>query len=161
MTSRALTVEDYLAELPADRQAVLRSVRSVLLANLAEGFEEGMQYGMIGYYVPHLRYPKGYHCDPKQPLPFIGLGTQKHHYSLYMFCLYVDTASHDQFVTAYQASGKRMDLGNGCVRFKSLDELPLELVGKTIADISVDGFISEYERHIPDSKRKASSSKRG
>src|SRR5262245_60629855 len=90
MTSKAKTVKDYLASLPDDRRAALSAVRDVILKNLDEDYEEGMQYGMIGYYVPHRVYPAGYHCDPKQPLPFVALGSQKNHMAIHMMCLYMN-----------------------------------------------------------------------
>ena len=88
MQSKATTVEQYLAELPEDRRKAVEAVRQVVLKNLDKDFEEGMQYGMIGYYVPHRVYPAGYHCDPKQPLPFAGLASQKNHMALYLMCVY-------------------------------------------------------------------------
>ena len=90
MQSKALTVDQYVKELPADRRAVISAVRQVFLKNLNKGFEERMSYGMIGYCVPHSIYPAGYHCDPKQPLPFAGIAAQKNAYSVYLFCIYAD-----------------------------------------------------------------------
>ena len=88
MQSKAKTVAEYLAELPEDRRKAIETVRQVVLKNLDSHYEEGMQYGMIGYYVPHRVYPAGYHCDPKQPLPFASLGSQKNHMALYLMCIY-------------------------------------------------------------------------
>src|SRR5688572_8959727 len=89
MQSKAQTVNDYLAELPDDRRAAIEAVRKVIRKNLPKGYEEGMQYGMIGYHVPHKLYPPGYHCDPKQPLPFAALASQKNYMSVYLMC-YMD-----------------------------------------------------------------------
>src|SRR4051794_36940506 len=106
MQSKATTVEQYLAELPSDRREELEALRRVIRANLDGGFQEGMQYGMIGYYVPHERYPDGYHCDPKQPLPFAGLAAQKNHLSLYMMCEYGNGPEQLRFREAWAKTGK-------------------------------------------------------
>ena len=107
MTSDAATVEEYLAGLPEERRAALEAVRQVILANLPEGYEETMQYGMIGYVVPHRIYPPGYHCDPKQPLPFAGLGSQNQHMSLYLMCVYGHGALRAEFEAACAAGAPR------------------------------------------------------
>lgn len=151
-SSKALTVEEYLAELPEDRREALSKVRDVILASIAPGFEEGMQYGMIGYYVPHSLYPNGYHCDKKQPLPFMGLGNQKGHMSLYMMCLYLDTPEDKEFRAAYVATGKKLDMGASCVRFKKLDDLPLNVVEEAIKVWSVEKYVELYESNLAKSK---------
>ncbi len=145
MTSNAKTVEEYLANLPDDRRVAIQAVRKVILKNLPKGYEEGMQYGCIGYFVPHSIYPKGYHCDPKQPLPFAGLASQKNHMAVYLFCIYCDSKEESEFRNAYLETGKRLDMGKSCVRFKKLDDLPLELIGKTIKAITVKKFTDQYE----------------
>ena len=122
--SQAKTVKAYLAELPVDRRQIISAVRQVILDNIDSGFEEGMQYGMIGYYVPHSLYPAGYHCDPKQPLPFACLASQKNYCSLYMMALYTgDTPLSQWFLDAWKKSGKKLDMGKSCLRFKKLDDL--------------------------------------
>ncbi len=145
MQSKASTVADYLAELPAERRAVLEAVRKVILKNLDKPFEEGMQYGMIGYYLPHSFYPAGYHCDPKQPVTFVALAAQKNFYAVYMMCLYQDGDHHRWFVEAWQKTGKKLDMGKSCLRFKKLEDLSLELIGEAIARISAQQFIEQYE----------------
>ncbi|HXY36273.1 MAG TPA: DUF1801 domain-containing protein, partial [Planctomycetaceae bacterium] len=107
--SKATTVAGYLADLPEDRRSALQAVREVILKSLDKDFEEGMQYGMIGYYVPHSVYPPGYHCDPRQPLPFANLGSQKNHMALYMMCLYGDPNQLKWFETEWKKSGKKLD----------------------------------------------------
>jgi len=154
MTSAAATIEEYLAELPDDRRTAIEAVRNVILANLPEGYQEHIQYGMIGYSVPHSLYPAGYHCDPKQPLPFVGLANQKNHMAVYLFGVYCDPAETEWFKSAYVATGKKMDMGASCVRFKKLENLPLELVGEAVARMPVDRMIAAYERAIPASKGK-------
>lgn len=154
MTSKATTVEEYLSELPEDRRAAVSAVRETVRKSLPAGYEEGMQYGMIGYFVPHSIYPKGYHCDPKQPLPFASIASQKNHMAVYMFCIYCDPAMTEEFVREYKATGKKLDMGKSCIRFKKLEDLPLDLIGKTLAKMPVDAFIAEYEKHIPASAKR-------
>jgi hypothetical protein len=119
MQSKAATVDEYLASLPADRRAALQAVRKVIHANLGKGFKEGMQYGMIGYCVPHSVYPRGYHCDPKQPLPFASLASQKNHMSFSLMSVYLDSAEERWFKAAWQKTGKKLDMGKACVRFQA------------------------------------------
>src|SRR5215510_3289323 len=135
MQSKAPTVKQYLASLPPDRRSAIAAVRQVILANLDDSYEEGMQYGMIGYCVPHSVYPAGYHCDPKQPLPFAGLGSQKNHRSLYLMCSYSVPENERWFCQAWTKAGKRLDMGKGCVRFKKLEDVPLGVVGEAIARV--------------------------
>jgi hypothetical protein len=143
--SPARTVAEYLAALPADRREVIASVRRTLLANLDRGFEEGMSYGMISYHVPHRLYPAGYHCNPQQPLPFVALAAQKNHYALYMFGLYFDLDEARQFEREWRAAGKRFDMGKSCVRFKRLDDVPLDVLGKAIQRVKLRAFLGTYE----------------
>jgi len=105
MQSKATTVEQYLSELSPDRRTAIEAVRAVILKNLDKDFEEGIQYGMIGYYVPHRIYPAGYKCDPKQPLPFASLASQKNHMALYMMCLYGSADDQKQSVVRTSKSG--------------------------------------------------------
>lgn len=154
MASKFATVEDYLASLPDDRRETIAAVRAVILKNLPKGFEEGIQYNMIGYYVPHSLYPAGYHCNPSEPLPFISLASQKSHMAVYMFCIYSSEEMTNWFVEEYKKTGKRMDMGKSCVRFKKLENIPLELIGEAVGKISLEEFIAAYEKQIPASKRK-------
>lgn len=145
MISKATTVKAYLAELPPDRRAAVDAVRKVIRKNLDKGYEEGMQYGMIGYYVPHKVYPDGYHCDPKQPLPFASLASQKNHMALYLMCIYGNPDFEAWFRTEWGKTGKKLDMGKSCIRFKKLDDLPLEVVGEAVARVPVKDFIEYYE----------------
>src|SRR5689334_6000278 len=127
MKSSAGTVKEYLAKLPADRRAAIEAVREVILKNLDKGFEEGMQYGMIGYYIPHRLYPAGYHCNPKEPVTYINLASQKNYMSLYLMGVYCgcgeggkETANARWFREAWAKTGKKLDMGKACVRFKTL-----------------------------------------
>lgn len=153
MQSKATTVQQYLAELPADRRAAIEGVRAVILGNLDPLFEEGMQYGMIGYYVPHRVYPPGYHCDPKQPLPFICLASQKNYMSLYLGCVY-GPEREQPFREAWAKTGKKLDMGKSCVRFKKLDDLALDVIGDSICRTRARQFIEYYESVFKDVRRR-------
>ena len=152
MQSKAATVEQYLAELPEDRRTALSAVRKVILDNLPPGVEERMSYGMIGYAVPHTVYAPGYHCDPSMPLPYAGLASQKGHMSVYMMSVYcgcVDGSGmteHAQwFQNAWKKTGKKLDMGKACVRFKTLDGLALDVVGEAVARVPVESYVRGYE----------------
>jgi len=145
MKSAATTVEAYLAELPEDRRTVIEAVRKVILENLDEGYEEGIQYGMIGYYVPHRVYPAGYHCDPRQPLPFAALGSQKGHMSLYLMCIYGHESLRSWFEAAWVKAGKKLDMGKSCVRFKKIDDLALDVIGEAIRRVPARQYIGYIE----------------
>ncbi len=146
MQSKAATVEAYLAELPPDRRAAIQTVREVILKNLDKDYEEGMQYGMIGYFVPHRIFPQGYHCDPSKPLNFAALASQKNGMSLYMMCEY--TSCNDQpdswLRREWAKTGKKMDMGKSCIRFKKVEDLPLDLIGEAIRRVPVQAYLKQY-----------------
>lgn len=149
MQSKAKTVAQYLAELPEDRRNAIEMVRRVILQSLDADYEEGMQYGMIGYYVPHRVYPPGYHCDPRQPLPFAGLASQKNHMSLYMMCIYSDaTPQAKSFRTAWARTGKKLDMGKCCIRFKKVDDLALEVIGDTLRSCPAKVYVAYCEKAL-------------
>jgi hypothetical protein len=158
MPGNATPVEQYLAGLPEDRRAALQAVRRVLLENLDPDYEEGIQYGMIGYYVPHRVYPAGYHCDPKQPLPFAGLASQKHHMALYLMCVYGDSELSQWFRAAWAKTGKKLDMGKSCVRFKKLDDLALDVVAEAIKRVPAKKYIECCETAIRTRTKRASQS---
>lgn len=146
MKPKASSVDDYLAALPAGQRADLETVLAVVRGNLNPGFEEGIQYGMIGWYVPHSLFPAGYHCDPKQPLPFAALGSQKNHMSLYLGCLYLDESALASFQEEWAATGKRLDMGKSCVRFRRVADLALQAIGAAFSRITVEQYIEDYTR---------------
>ncbi len=157
MISKAETVKDYLSELPDDRRTAIAAVRKVIRKNLDKGYKEGMQYGMIGYFVPHRVYPPGYHCDPKQPLPFASLASQKNHMAIYLMCIYGSSEQETWFRKEWAKTGKKLDMGKSCVRFKKLEDLPLELIGEAIARVPAKDFIAYYEANVKTAgKRKKS-----
>jgi len=144
MRSDAATVAEYLAELPADRRAAIEAVRKVILKNLPKGYEEAMNWGMITYQVPLKAYPDTYN---KQPLAYAALASQKNNMAVYLMGIYGNTAARRKFEAAYRKSGKRMDAGKSCVRFRKLEDLPLELVGESIAAMDVTTFIGLAEKN--------------
>lgn len=146
MPSKATTVEQYLAELPEDRRSAIAAVRKVFLDNMGKGYAEQMQYGMIGYCVPHSVFPPGYHCDPKQPLPFAGLASQKEHMSLHLMGLYMNSKLRGEFETAWAKTGKKLDMGKACVRFKKLEDLALDVLASTLKRMPCETYVAEYER---------------
>lgn len=138
-------VEKYLSGLPADRRAALQAVRTVILQNLDADYEEGIQYGMIGYYVPHRVYPAGYHCDPREPLPFVTLGAKKNHLAVYLMCCYGDEKHDAWFREAWAKTGKKLDMGKACLRFKKADDLALEVLGEAIRRVPAKAYIARME----------------
>jgi len=145
MQRDATTVEAYLASLTEDERRTIEAVRAVIKKNLGKGFEEGIQYGMIGYYVPHSRYPEGYHCDPRQPLPFAGLAAQKNNISVYLMSVYMRPGEAERFAKAWQATGKKLDMGKSCVRFKRAEDAALEVIGAAIKSMPLAEYIATYE----------------
>lgn len=144
----AANVNAYLASLPPDRREALEAVRKVILANLDKDYEEGIQYGMIGYYVPHRVFPPGYHCDPKQPLPFASIASQKNHIAIYLMCVYGSPDQEQWFKDAWAKTGKKLDMGKSCVRFKKLSDIPLEVIGEAIKRVPAKKFIEHYQTSI-------------
>lgn len=145
MQSKATTVDQYLSELPEDRREAISAVRRAILKGLPEGYEEGIGYGMISYHVPHSVYPAGYHCDPKLPLPFASLASQKNHMALYLMCLYSDAELETWFREEWARTGKKLDMGKSCIRFKKLDDVPLALIGRVVRKVPVKKFVEHYE----------------
>jgi hypothetical protein len=146
MQSKAATVKEYLASLPDDRRAAIEAVRKVILANLDKDYEEGMQYGMIGYSVPHRVYPPGYHTDPKQPLPFAALASQKNHMAFYLMGLNGDPTLAKWFEKAWKDTGRKLDVGKSCIRFKKLDDLALDVIGEALHRLPARKYIEIYEK---------------
>jgi hypothetical protein len=158
MTSEAKTVEEYLASLPEDRRAIISAVRDAINARLPQGYEEGMQYGGIGWYVPHSLFPAGYHCNPKEPLNFAGLANQKNHIGIHLFCLYGSEARMKEFQEAYAATGKKLDMGKSCLRFKKLDDLALDVITETVSRIPAQQYVDHYTSSLA---ARASKKKKG
>ncbi len=152
MQSKAKTINEYLDSLPEDRAAQIHAVRKVILESLPEGYEEVMNWGMISYQVPLSVYPETYN---KQPLLYAALASQKNHMAVYLSGIYMFEEAHLNFEAAYRETGKRFDAGKSCVRFKKLEDLPLELIGKTIASLPMDEFVAHVKEIQSTRKRKA------
>ena len=140
--SEASSVEQYLAELPDDRHDAIEAVRDVIVENLPDGYVEEMNWGMISYSVPLETYPDTYNG---QPLMYAAVASQKNHMAVYLSGVYADEGRRETFLEKYRETGKRLDMGKSCVRFRTIDDLPVDLIGDTIAGIDVDTFIEVYE----------------
>ncbi|GHB65366.1 hypothetical protein GCM10007390_19320 [Persicitalea jodogahamensis] len=141
--------DKYLAELPEDRRVAMEKLRDVLRKNLPAGFIETMNYGMIGYVVPHLLYPPGYHCDPEQPLPFINIASQKNWIAVYHMGLYADEKLIEWFKAEFpKYSRNKLDMGKSCIRFKKTNEIPYELIGDLAGRMSAEEWIAVYEKNL-------------
>jgi|SRR3990170_5074076 len=149
MTSKATTPEQYIKELPADRKEAITQLRNTVLKNLPKGFKETMSYGMLGYVVPHEIYPGGYHCDPKLPLPFTNIASQKNFIAFYHMGIYTMPELLKWFTTEYHKHNPaRLDMGKGCIRFKKPEHIPYKLIGELIKKVSVKDWIKTYEEKI-------------
>lgn len=145
----AKTPEDYIKQLPDDRRQVMSELRQTILDHLPEDFEETMNYGMIGYVVPHSIYPGGYHPDPKQALPFINIASQKNFIAVYHMGIYADPELLNWFTGEYPKYCKtKLDMGKSCIRFKKIDQIPHKLIGELVEKMSVRQWISIYESNI-------------
>jgi len=143
------TPQEYIQSLPAERIEVVSQMHTTILEHLPAGFEAVINYGMLGYVVPHSLYPSGYHCDPKLPLPFMGIGSQKNHISLYHMGLYCNKGLLHWLQVEYPKHNKtKLDMGKGCVRFKKMNQIPFELIGELSSRMSVEDWITIYEREI-------------
>ncbi len=149
MQSKALTPDDYEASLPDDRKQAVSKLRKVIRKNLPKGFEEEMNYGMIGYVVPLKLYPDGYHCKPDTPLPFMNIASQKNFIALYHMGIYADGKLLNWFSDEYQKLVKKKpDMGKSCIRFKKTEEIPFELIGTLASKISAEQWITLYEKNF-------------
>ncbi|MBK8953772.1 MAG: DUF1801 domain-containing protein [Chitinophagaceae bacterium] len=146
MQSKATTVEQYIAELPEERQKAINELRKVIKKNLPKGFKEAMGYGMMGWSVPHSIYPAGYHCNPKDPLPFMGLASQKNSINLYHMGIYANPKLLKWFQEAHtKASPKKLDMGKSCIRYKKAEDIPYKLIGELASKMTPQEWIEMYE----------------
>ena len=159
MQSKATTVKDYLASLTEDRRSIVAALRKVIRQNIDKDFKEGMQDGALSYFLPHSKYPNGYHCNPEQPLPFAGIASQKNHVGLYLFCVYGSEKEAAAFRKGWLASGKKLDMGKSCVRIKKLEDIPLDVVGRTFARVTAKKFVASYEKGLKEAAARRKSKK--
>ena len=149
MKYEADTIEDYISQLPEDRQPCVVKLRQIVNENIPNGFVETMSYNMIGWVVPHTLYPDGYHCEPKLPLPFMNLASQKNYIALYHAGIYAHESIKEWFVNAYPKHAKRkLDMGKSCIRFKKMDDIPYDLIAQLCTKFSVDDWINLYEAKV-------------
>ena len=149
MNYKASNPEDYISQLPEERQAVVSKLRSIISKNLPKGFKEQMSYGMMGWVVPHSTYPDGYHCSPELPLPFINLASQKNFIALYHSGIYADQKLYDWFVGEYPKYVKtKLDMGKSCVRFKKMDTIPYKLIEELCTKMTVEQWVALYEKNV-------------
>ena len=142
VSSTAATVSSYLASLPPERRKIVATIRKLIRANLPKGYREAMNFGMISYEIPLTRYPKTYNG---QPLVYVALAAQKHRYSLYLTCAYLDTDRATRLRIAHERAGKKLDMGKSCIRFNSPDALELDAIAAEIASTTPAQFIERYE----------------
>jgi len=149
MQSNAQTVDEYISQVPDLQREAITQLREVILSNLPEGFSEEMNYGMMGYVVPHSLYPKGYHCDPKLPLPFLAVAAQKNFIALYHMGIYADARLLDWFTSEYPKHSKlKLDMGKSCIRFKNPTQIPFGLIGELAGKMQVADWINCYESNF-------------
>lgn len=149
MQSKSASVNDYLSEIPKERAEHFNKLRDTILKNIQKGFEECMTYGMIGYVVPHKLFPAGYHCDPKLPLGFVSIASQKNFIAMYHMGIYGSPELLDWFVNEYPKHCKtKLDMGKSCIRFKKMDQIPYELIGELMKKMTVKKYVSIYEEAI-------------
>ncbi|MEO7982979.1 MAG: DUF1801 domain-containing protein [Bacteroidota bacterium] len=149
MQSKATTIKQYMDELPAGRKKAMTELRAIIKKNLPKDFQEGMGYGMVGYMVPHSKYPAGYHCNPEQPLPFMGLASQKNFIAVYHMGVYADIKLAKWFVNEYAKAGiGKLDMGKSCIRFNNPEKIPYKLIGELVAKMTPDDWIVLYEKNL-------------
>jgi len=149
MQSKAETPKQYVEELPEDRKPIIKKIRSIIRKSLPKGFKEVMNYGMLGYVVPHSIYPDGYHCDPKLPLPFMALASQKNFIALYHSGIYANPKLYDWFVAEYpKHSTRKLDMGKSCIRLKKMDDIPYDLIEELCTKMTTEDWIALYETNV-------------
>ena len=146
MQRHTQTVDEYISQVPESQRAAVIQLRDVINQNIPEGFSEQMSYGMIGWVVPHSLYPKGYHCDPKLPLPFLNIAAQKNFIAVYHMGIYAKPDLLDWFTNEFPKYSKlKLDMGKSCIRFKNPDAIPYLLIGQLATNLTVTGWINLYE----------------
>jgi uncharacterized protein YdhG (YjbR/CyaY superfamily) len=154
MQSKAITVDQYIEEIPEDRKQAVTELRKVIKKNIPKGFQECMSYGMVGYVVPHSKYPAGYHCDPKLPLPFLAFASQKNFIAVYHMGIYAEPRLLKWFTEAHaKASPKKLDIGKSCMRYKKAEDIPYQLIGELVSKITPDEWIEMYERNYKNQRK--------
>ncbi len=154
MASKASTIEEYLKEIPTERKEAFLKLREIILKNIPKGYHEEMSYGIIGYVVPHALFPDGYHCNPKLPLSFVSIASQKNFIALHHLGLYGNVTLKDWFVAEYEKNSKgKLDMGKGCIRFKKENEIPFDLIGELLKKLTVNEWVKFYTENIRPPKK--------
>jgi len=154
MQSKATTPNEYMESLPEDRKAAMTRLRNVIKKNLPKGFKEAMGYGNLGWVVPHSTYPAGYHCDPRQPLPFLGIASQKNFIAVYHMGIHADPKLLKWFTTEYPKHSKtKLDMGKSCIRFKKPDQIPFDLIGELASKMTPQDWIARYESEVKNARK--------
>ena len=149
MTINANSPQDYINQIPEDRREVVYKIREIILSNLPKGYEETMQYNMLSYVVPKSIYPNGYHCNPKDDLPFLSIASQKNFIALYHMGIYANEELLNWFTTEYPKHCKtKLDTGKSCIRFKKMDDIPFDLIKELVQKVSVQDWIETYEKNV-------------
>ena len=155
MTSNSKTPDEYIDQLPEDRKDPISKLRKIINQNIDKGFSEEINYGMIDWVVPHSLYPDGYHCNPKLPLPFLSIASQKKFVAVYHMGIYASPKLLDWFVSKYlKHCSNKLDMGKSCVRFKKIENIPYDLIGELVAKMSVKDWIKLYESNVKDSRKR-------
>lgn len=149
MQSTAITIEEYIGKLPEERKQAITQLRNIIIKNLPKGFKEIMSYDMVSYVVPHSLYPNGYHCDPKQPLPFLSIASQKNFVAVYHMGIYADQDLLNWFKEEYgKHFNNKLDMSKSCIRFKRIEHIPFTLLGALASKITPQVWIAAYEKQI-------------
>ncbi|MBC8256931.1 MAG: DUF1801 domain-containing protein [Candidatus Marinimicrobia bacterium] len=155
MQYKTKTILEYISQLPEDRKPPISKLRNVINQNIDKGFSEEINYGMIGWVVPHSLYPDGYHCDPKLPLPFLNIASQKHFVAVYHMGIYASPKLLKWFIREYpKHCSTKLDMGKSCIRFKKLESIPCDLIGELASKMSAEEWIQLYESNVKDSRKR-------
>ncbi|MCQ0111416.1 DUF1801 domain-containing protein [Zhouia amylolytica] len=149
MQYKATTIQEYIEQLPEDRKGAIQKLLGIIRSHIPPGFEETLSYGMIGFVVPHRLYAPGYHCDPKLPLPFVNLASQKNYIALYHSGIYADKNLYEWFVVEYpKHATTKLDMGKSCIRFKKMSDIPYDLIGDLMTKMTPQQWIALYEKNV-------------
>lgn len=149
MKIAATNLDDYIAQLPEERQQPMKKLKEVIEKNIPVGFEEAISYGMPAWVVPHSLYPAGYHCKPEEPLPFLSIASQKNFIAVYHMGVYADEGLMKWFTSEYpKHCSRKLDMGKSCIRFKKMDDIPYELIGELAGKMTADEWIARYEKNV-------------
>ena len=155
MQFKSKTILEYISQLTEDRKEPISKLRNIINQNIDRGFSEEINYGMIGWVVPHSLYPEGYHCDPKLPLPFMSIASQKHFIAVYHMGVYANPKLLEWFISEYpKHCSTKLDMGNSCIRFKKIEKIPYNLIGELVAKMSANDWIMLYESNVKDARKR-------